>query len=353
MTTPVRCGDVIIGGEAPVSIQTMTKCDTRDVESTVSEIRQAVSHGAQIVRVAVVDKDATRAIESIKNQVSCPVVADIHFDYNLALLSLEAGADKVRVNPGNLGGKEPLLKVAQKARSKGAAIRLGINSGSLERDILETYGAPTPGAMVESARRHLKHLEDAGVDNVVLSLKSSSVKHTIEAYMMMAGFTKWPFHIGITEAGPGNHGVIKSAAGIGTLLALGLGDTVRVSLTGPSSEEVEVAKQILQSVGLGFYGPDIISCPTCGRTQVDVVSVARQVSDALKDVSLPLKVAVMGCPVNGPGEAREADIGVACGRDGGILFARGKVLGRVASEEIVPALVRLAQQYAESPEGKN
>ncbi|HAF66884.1 MAG TPA: 4-hydroxy-3-methylbut-2-en-1-yl diphosphate synthase [Clostridiales bacterium UBA9857] len=352
-TTPVRCGNVIVGGKNPVSIQTMTKCDTRDVASTVEEIRRAVDYGAQLVRVAVVDQEAARAIESIKQKVACPIVADIHFDYKLALVSLEAGADKVRVNPGNLGGKEPLLKVAKKAMEKGAAIRLGINSGSLEKDILEAHGAPTPQAMVESARRHLRYLEDAGVDNIVLSLKSSSVKDTIEAYMLMAEFTKWPFHIGITEAGPGEHGIIKSAAGIGTLLALGLGDTVRVSLTGPSYKEVQVAKEILQSVGLASYGPDIISCPTCGRTQVDVVSIARQVADALQGITVPLKVAVMGCPVNGPGEAREADIGVACGRDGGILFARGKVLGRVSSQEIVPALVKLAREYAQSPEGKN
>jgi (E)-4-hydroxy-3-methylbut-2-enyl-diphosphate synthase len=352
-TTPVRCGSVAIGGNAPVSIQTMTKCDTRDIDAVVREIRQAVSHGADIVRVAVPDKEAARALEAIKKQVQCPVVADIHFDYKLALLSLEAGADKVRVNPGNLGGKERLITVAGMARAKGAAIRLGINSGSLEKDILEAYGAPTPEAMVESARRHLAYLEDAGVEDIVISLKSSSAKDTIGAYMLMGQFTNWPFHIGITEAGPGLHGRIKSAAGIGTLLALGLGDTVRVSLTGPSYEEVEVAKQILQSVGIRVFGPDMISCPTCGRTQVDLASIARQVSDALKGMTVPLKVAVMGCPVNGPGEAKEADIGVACGRDGGILFSRGKVLGRVASEEIVPALVRLAREYAESPEGKN
>lgn len=350
-TTPVRCGDVLIGGNAPVSIQTMTKCDTRDVKATVKEIRQATALGAQIVRVAVVDKEAAQAIGVIRDRVLCPVVADIHFDYELALLSLDAGADKVRVNPGNLGGKEPLLKVAERARSTGAAIRLGINSGSLEKDILASYGSPTPEAMVESARRHLTYLEDCGIDSIVISLKSSRVKDTVNAYRLMAEHTKWPFHIGITEAGPGTSGIVKSAAGIGALIALGIGDTVRVSLTGPSYKEVEVAKRILQSMESRFFGPDIISCPTCGRTQVDVVSIANQVSHGLRGLSAPLKVAVMGCPVNGPGEAREADIGVACGRDGGILFSRGKVLGRVASDEIVPALVKLAQEYAKSPEG--
>ncbi|MGI6620471.1 MAG: flavodoxin-dependent (E)-4-hydroxy-3-methylbut-2-enyl-diphosphate synthase [Bacillota bacterium] len=352
-TTPVWCGNVVIGGDAPVSVQTMTKCDTRDIESVVREIRLAVSLGAELVRVAVPDREAAMAIEDIKEQVPCPIIADIHFDYKLALLALEAGADKVRINPGNIGGKGRLLEVARKAEEKGAAIRLGINSGSLEKDLLEAYGGPTHEAMVESARRHLAYLEDAGVDKIVISLKSSSVRHTVEAYMLMAEFTRWPFHIGITEAGPGTRGMVKSAAGIGTLLALGLGDTVRVSLTGPSHEEVEVAKQVLQSMGVRAFGPDVISCPTCGRTQVDIVATATQVADALKGMTVPIKVAVMGCPVNGPGEAREADIGVACGRDGGILFSRGKVLGRVTSEELVPALVRLAREYAETAEGKN
>ena len=349
-TIPVQCGDVVIGGNAPISIQTMAKCDTKNIEAAVDEIEQAVSCGADIVRVAVVDKEAAHAIAAIKKKVSCPIVADIHFDYRLALMALDAGADKIRVNPGNIGGKQPLLKVAKKAGRMGAAIRLGINSGSLEKDILSRHGLPSAEAMVESAKRHLSYLEDSGI-GIVISLKSSRAKQTIKAYQLMANHTGWPFHIGITEAGPGDSGIAKSAAGIGTLIALGLGDTVRVSLTGPSYREVEIAKHILQSMEVASYGPDVISCPTCGRTQVDLVPIAEQVASALQGMRVPIKVAVMGCPVNGPGEAREADIGVACGRDGGILFSRGKVLGRVASDNIVHALLELAQKYAESPEG--
>ena len=351
-TTPTRCGDVVIGGSAPISVQTMTKCDTRDIETTVSQINLAVSYGADIVRVAIVDEEAARAVQAIKRRVPCPIVADIHFDSKLALLALDAGADKVRINPGNLGGKGPLLKVARKAGAKKAALRIGINSGSLERDILLRYGSPTPQAMVDSACRHLAYLEDAGIGDIVLSLKSSNVADTVTAYKLMAKRTQWPFHIGITEAGPGASGIVKSAVGIGALLAFGLGDTVRVSLTAPLKTEVEVAKHILQSTGARVFGPDIISCPTCGRTQVDVVAIARQVSQELQGLSIPLKIAVMGCPVNGPGEAREADIGVACGREGGVLFSRGKVLGKVGKDEIVSALTKLAHEYGKSSEGK-
>lgn len=350
-TTPVRCGSVTIGGNAPISIQTMTKCDTREVGTTVAQIQKAVSCGADMVRVAVVNNQDAKAIAEIKESVPCPIVADIHFDYKLALASMEAGADKVRVNPGNIGGRDSLLKVARKAKSLGAAIRIGINAGSLEKDILARYGSPGPEAMVESARKHLAYLEDYGIDGIVLSLKSSRVRDTVEAYRLMAEYTQWPFHIGITEAGPGAAGIAKSAAGIGTLIALGIGDTVRVSLTGPSFLEVETAKDILQSMEARLFGPDIISCPTCGRTQVDLIPIAEQVARGLRGLRVPVKVAVMGCPVNGPGEAREADIGVACGREGGILFSQGKVLGRVRSDEIVDALLELAARYAEFPEG--
>ncbi len=352
-TAPVKCGDITIGGNGPISVQTMTKCDTRDVDTTVAQIRKAVACGAEIVRVAVVDDDAAKAIAEITKRVSCPIVADIHFDYKLALASLEAGAHKVRVNPGNIGGREPLLAVARKARSLGASIRLGVNSGSLEKDILARYGAPSPEAMVESARRHLAYLEDSGIQGIVLSLKSSRVKDTVRAYKLMAEYTRWPFHIGITEAGPGASGIARSAAGIGTLIALGIGDTVRVSLTGDPCLEVSAAKDILQSMEARTFGPEIISCPTCGRTQVDLIPIAEQVSKSLRGLDAPIKVAVMGCPVNGPGEAREADIGVACGRGGGILFSRGKVIRRVATDEIVDALLELAKRYVECPEGVN
>lgn len=352
-TRPVRCGNVIIGGDAKIAIQTMAKTDTRDTKSTIQEIQKAVSEGADIVRVAVVDHEAARAIKDIKKEVSCPVVADIHFDYELAIEALDFGADKVRVNPGNIGGKNKLLKVAMKAQSMGAAIRLGINSGSLEKDILEAYRTPSAEAMVESAKRHISYLEENEIENVVISLKSSSVKETISGYTLMASYTDWPFHIGVTEAGPGYIGITKSSVGIGTLLSLGIGDTIRVSLTGPATDEVKTAKLILQSLDLGHFGPDIISCPTCGRTQVDLLPIVQQVEEGLKEIRKPIKVAIMGCPVNGPGEAKEADVGIACGRDGGILFSYGKPIKKVSNDEIVDVLLEFVRSYPSSPEGVN
>lgn len=342
-TVAVRCKDVIIGGGAPVSIQTMTKTLTYDVSATVEAIESAVSEGADIVRLAVPDEEAARAFAVIREKVKCPLVADIHFDPNLALLALDSGADKIRVNPGNIGGQGHLLRVARAARDKGASIRVGVNSGSLEKDLLAKYGGPVPEAMVESAVRHLKYLEDSGCDGLVVSLKSSKVEDTVRAYNLLAPQTKWPFHIGITEAGPGLSGVVKSACGIGSLLALGLGDTLRVSLTGPSTEEVAVAKEILQAMGKRTFGPELISCPTCGRTQVNLVPIVAEVESRLKAFKAPIKVAVMGCPVNGPGEAREAHVGIACGRQGGILFSHGQVLGRVEEGDMVEALLRLVQ----------
>lgn len=349
-TFPVRCGNVVIGGDGPVSIQTMTKTDTRDAEATLSQVNRCVEAGADIVRVAVPDMEAAQALRQVKEGAKCPIVADIHFDYRLAIEALKAGADKVRINPGNIGGMDNLLKVAREASERGAAIRIGVNSGSVEKEILAKYGGPTPEALVESAERSIRFLEDHGVGNIVISLKSSSVRATVSAYLLMAERTRWPFHIGITEAGPGLSGAVKSAAGIASLLTLGLGDTVRVSLTGSPIEEVRTAREILQALEIKSFGPEIISCPTCGRTQVNLIPLAEEIAERLKDIRVPLKVAVMGCPVNGPGEAREADVGVACGRDGGILFKRGKVLGRVSEAEIVNALVRLARETVRKPE---
>lgn len=343
---PVRCGDLIIGGDAPIWVQTMTKCDTRDIEATVEQIRRACARGADIVRVAVPDEEAARSLSRIKKSVKCPLVADIHFDYKLALMSIDAGVDKIRINPGNIGGKERLLEVARKAREYGCAIRLGVNSGSVEKDLLEKYSGPSPLAMVESALRHVRYLEDEGFSSIVISLKSSSVKDTIAAYELMAQKTDWPFHVGITEAGYGQAAIVKSSVGIGTLLALGIGDTIRVSLTGPLEDEVDAGKHILESLDLRRFGPDIISCPTCGRTQVDLLSIVEEVRKRLENLSAPIKVAVMGCPVNGPGEAREADLGVACGRGGGVLFLKGQVIGTVRSDEIVDKVVALANQVA-------
>jgi len=346
-TRAVRCGSVIIGGDAPVSIQTMAKTDTRDVAATVRQINEAVDEGARIVRVAVPDVEAAEALRSIKKQARCPIVADVHFDYRLALLSIENGADKVRVNPGNIGGPDRLLEVARTARERRVCVRIGVNGGSLEEDVLAAHGGPSPEALVESARRSLAYLEDNGIDGIVLSLKSSSVRDTVKSYALMAQETAWPFHVGVTEAGLGIPGIIKSAAGISSLLALGIGDTIRVSLTGSPVEEVRAGKEILQAMEIARYGPELISCPTCGRTQVDLIPIAEEVAERLKAFDAPVKVAVMGCPVNGPGEAREADAGIACGRDGGVLFSHGKVLGRVPQEEIVDALVKLVREETE------
>ena len=340
-TTPVKCGEVTIGGVYPISIQTMTRSDTRDIQSTVAEIRAATDAGADIVRVAVLDKEAAEAISSISKQVVCPIVADIHFDYRLAISALKNGAHKVRVNPGNIGGPDKLLAVALKAKETGAAIRVGVNSGSVPKDILARYGSPTPEAIVETAKRSLVFLEDNGATGIVISLKSSRVPDTVQSYALMAPQTEWPFHVGITEAGPGTTGVIKSTAGIASLLTIGLGDTVRASLTGPLLDEVRTAQDILQAIGVASFGPDVISCPTCGRTQVDLVPVAREISEKVRGLKIPMKIAVMGCPVNGPGEAKEADVGLACGRDGGVLFSRGKVVGSVRSEDMVSGLMSL------------
>jgi (E)-4-hydroxy-3-methylbut-2-enyl-diphosphate synthase len=345
-THAVRCGNVVIGGGSPVSVQTMTKTDTRDVLATLAQVNQCADAGADIVRVAVPDMEAAEALRRIKAGAKCPIVADIHFDHNLAVAAIKAGADKIRINPGNIGGQERLLKVAREAKERGAAIRVGVNAGSLEREILERYGGPIPEALVESAQRSLEFLEEHGIGDLVVSLKSSSVRATVKAYVLMAEKTRWPFHIGITEAGPGTGGVVKSAVGISSLLTLGLGDTLRVSLTGSPLEEVKTARSILQAAEAAVLGPDIISCPTCGRTQVNLIAVAEEVAERHKDIRTHLKVAIMGCPVNGPGEAKEADVGVACGRDGGILFRRGNVLGRVPEGEIVDALVRLAREAA-------
>ncbi len=343
-TKPVHCGGVTIGGHSPISVQTMTNTDTRDVQSTVRQIEECVAAGADIVRIAVPDKEAATALGYVKKSVPCPIVADIHFDHRLAILALQNGADKVRVNPGNIGGQENLLEIARLAKDKGASLRVGVNGGSLERDILDRFGGPTPEALVESARRSLDFLETNGIDGIVVSIKSSDVQNTIKAYSLLARHTFWPFHIGITESGPGLSGIIKSSAGIGSLLSLGLGDTVRVSLTGSPVEEVKVARGILQAMGEGRFGPDIVSCPTCGRTQVDLVKVANEVAAKLSGIRMPLRVAVMGCPVNGPGEAREADVGLACGREGGVLFSHGKVLGTVPESQMVDALLALAKE---------
>lgn len=345
-TKQIQVGSVAMGGGAPVSVQSMLSIPWADTAGNIAQARALQQAGCDLLRVAIPCREAVRLIAAIKEQVAIPVVADIHFDYRLALESVAAGADKIRVNPGNIGGKTRVKAVAAACREKGIPIRIGVNSGSVEKEILATYGRPCPEAMVESALYHAALLEQFDFDNIVLSLKSSAVVDTMAAYRLAARRCTYPLHLGVTEAGTARMGTIKSAIGIGGLLAEGIGDTIRVSLTGPPEQEIQVGKDILRALGMGS-GPDIIACPTCGRTQIDVVRLAGEVEQALADCTLPITVAVMGCVVNGPGEAREADLGVAGGNDEGLLFQKGKAVRRVPQEQIVPALLELVEALSE------
>lgn len=352
-TRPVRIGSVQVGGGAPISVQSMTNTDTRDVEATLAQIRRLAAAGCEIVRVAVPDMEAAKAFARIKKQSPLPLVADIHFDYRLALAALEGGADGLRLNPGNIGGADKVRQVVREAAARGVPIRIGVNAGSLEKDLLARYGHPTADAMVESALRHVMILEEMGFHDIKISLKSSHLPTMIEANRKMAQLRNYPLHIGVTEAGPLQIGVIRSAVGIGALLAEGIGDTIRVSLTGDPVEEVRVGFEILKALGLRQRGVEFISCPTCGRTEIDLIGTALAVYERLKDLDRPLKVAVMGCVVNGPGEAREADVGLAGGRGRAVIFRRGKVVRTVKEEEMVEELWReiqdmLAEKDAES-----
>lgn len=344
-TKAVRVGDTGIGGEFPVTVQSMTKTDTRDVRSTVEQIRHLEESGCQIIRCAVPDRGAAKALGEIKKSVSIPLVADIHFDYRLALIALEQGVDKLRINPGNIGEFDRVRQVVKAAADRSVPIRIGVNAGSLEKELLDRYGSPTPEAMVESAIGHIKILEDLNFTDIVVSLKASDVLMTVEAYRQLSKQVAYPLHLGVTEAGTTFAGTIKSAAGIGALLLDGIGDTIRVSLTGPSVEEVRVGHELLKSLGLSSRGPVIVSCPTCGRCQVDLIGVAREVEKRLEGMKTepggrPLRVAIMGCVVNGPGEAREADVGLAGGRGQGLIFRQGQVVAKVREDEMVDALCR-------------
>jgi len=332
---------VAIGGGAPVTVQAMTKTDTRDIDATVRQVLALAKQGAAIVRLAVPDAEAAQALAAIRQKVDVPLVADIHFDPELALASLNAGVDKLRINPGNLGGRENLSLVAREAQARGVPLRVGINAGSLERDILERYGAPTAEAISESALRNVRLLQDLGFDDIVISAKSSDVATCVDAYRLISSKCDFPLHVGITETGPGTRGIIKSAAGIGALLLEGIGDTIRVSLTAPPEEEVIVGRLLLMSLGLE-RGLDIISCPTCGRVRGRLMETAERVAQELEGTGRPLKVAVMGCEVNGPGEAREADLGLALTRGGAVLFSRGKVVRTGALDEVLQDLIERA-----------
>lgn len=341
MSRQITVGGVLIGGGAPVVIQSMTNTPTHDVPATLEQIRALAAAGCQIVRLAVPDMEAARAIGPLKAGSPVPLVADIHFDYRLALEAAEQGIDKIRINPGNIGSPDRVRLVADACRERGIPIRIGVNGGSLEKELLAKYGGPTPEALVESALGHAGLLERFGFEDICISLKSSSVPVTVRAYQLMAQRYDYPLHLGVTEAGTPELGVIKSAAGIGGLLALGIGDTFRVTLTADPVEEIAVARQILRAVGLQRDGPELIACPTCGRTKIDLIPMAREVERRLKEVDKPITVAVMGCVVNGPGEARHADVGIAGGCGEGVLFRKGEVVAKYPEDRLIDELMKL------------
>lgn len=348
MTKQVNCGSVKIGGGAPISIQSMTNVNTADIPAAAKQIGRLSDAGCQIVRLAVPDMEAAQALRELKKQSPVPLVADIHFDYRLALAAIDSGADKIRINPGNIGEKDKIRQVADAARAAGIPIRVGVNSGSLESDILEKNGGPTAEGLAESALRNVEILEDMNFRDIVISLKSSNVKMNYEAYKIVASQSDHPLHIGVTEAGTVSRGKIKSAAGIGALLLEGIGDTMRVSLTADPVEEVLFAKELLAAIGLRESGIDLVSCPTCGRTKVDLESIALQVERGLAPIEdkmkqKKIKVAVMGCAVNGPGEAKDADLGVACGDGKGVIFAKGTIIKTVPEDQIAGELIRMVQ----------
>jgi (E)-4-hydroxy-3-methylbut-2-enyl-diphosphate synthase len=339
-TKTVKVKGLLIGGGCPISIQSMTNTDTTDLKATLAQIKRLERAGCQIVRLAVPDQAAARALKKIRQGTDMPLVADIHFDHRLALLALEAGVDKLRINPGNIGSKDKVKQVVRAAARSGIPIRIGVNAGSLEKDILARDGRPTALGLVESALRHVGILEDLGFADIVISLKGSEVPMTIEACRLMSRRSRYPLHLGITEAGTAYAGAIRSAVGIGALLAQGIGDTVGVSLAGDPVKEVEAARLILQSLELAQYGPVVLACPTCGRTKIDVEKIATRIEGRIKGIKTPLKIAVMGCAVNGPGEARQADIGIAGGIKGkGLLFKKGKVIEMVDERAMVDRLL--------------
>ena len=339
MTRQIMVGNVHIGGGAPVAIQSMLNTKTTDVEGSLRQIKQLASAGCQIARLAVPNREATRGFAEICKESPLPLVADIHFDYQLAIAAAEGGASKIRINPGNIGGEDRVKAVVDVCKEKHIPIRIGVNGGSLDKTLLEKYGHPTPEALVESAFQHLELLEKQGFYDTCVSMKSSHVPNMVAAARLFRSKCDYPLHIGVTETGPVRQGLIKSAMGIGALLLDGIGDTLRVSLTDDPVEEVYAAKDILKAAGLRKEGVDIISCPTCGRTRIDLIGLVNQVDAALKDCQKPITVAVMGCVVNGPGEASDADLGVACGRGQGLLFSHGQIIGKVAEDQIVDALM--------------
>ncbi|MCX8011538.1 MAG: flavodoxin-dependent (E)-4-hydroxy-3-methylbut-2-enyl-diphosphate synthase [Desulfobacterota bacterium] len=334
-----------MGRGAPIAIQSMTKTDTRDTEATVDQIQELEEVGCEIIRVAVPDEDAAKKLKKIKERISIPLIADIHFNYKLALLAISSGVDGLRINPGTLGEKWKIAEVVKKASQQSIPIRIGINAGSLEKDLLEKYGHPTPEALVESALRNIKLLESFDFNLIKVSLKASDVLTTVNAYRLIATQTDYPLHLGITEAGSLSNGIIKSAIGLGILLAEGIGDTIRVSLTAHPVEEVRVGQRILQALKLRMFHPEIISCPTCGRCEINLEEIVRELERQISGCKKILTVAIMGCAVNGPGEAREADVGIAGGKNSGILFKKGKPQEKVAAENLLNRLITEINRY--------
>ncbi len=338
-TKEVRIGNIKIGGDNPIAVQSMLNTPASDPEACVKQAKQLEKAGCEIIRTAVPNLDCVKTVYALKENINVPIVADIHFDYKIALECAEAGVDKIRINPGNIGSDDRVKAVADKCREKNIPIRVGVNSGSLEKEILAKYGSPTPEALCESALYHTSLLEKFDFDNIVISLKSSDVKKAYDAYSLISQKCDYPLHIGITEAGTQRMGIIKSSAGLGALLLNGIGDTMRVSLTADPVNEVYAAYDILKALGIRKHGVNIVSCPTCGRTKIDLISLASKVEDALKDCDKQITVAVMGCIVNGPGEAREADIGIAGGDGCGLIFKKGEILKKLPEADLLPALL--------------
>lgn len=339
-TREVNIGGVKIGGDNPIAIQSMCNTDTRNAEETVKQIKELENAGCEIIRVAVPDMQAAEAIKDIKRQIDIPLVADIHFDYRLALKAIDGGIDKIRINPGNIGSEDRVKQVADMAKKNGIPIRVGVNSGSLEKHLVEKYGGVTPEGLVESALGHVRLLEKYDFYDTVISIKASNVPFSVEVYDLLSETVDYPLHVGITEAGTVWGGTVKSAVGIGAILSRGIGDTIRVSLTGNPVEEIYAAKEILKDMNLRKFGVEFVSCPTCGRTSIDLISIANEVENKVKNIDKNIKVAVMGCAVNGPGEAREADIGIAGGHGEGLIFRKGEIVRKVPENMLVDELMK-------------
>lgn len=344
-TRKIKVGDLYIGGDTPISIQSMTNTITGNVEETVQQILDLEAAGAEIVRVTVNDLAAANAISAIKSKIHVPLVADIHFDYRLALMAIEQGIDKLRINPGNIGDLSRVKAVVEAAKAKDIPIRIGVNSGSLEKEILNKYGHVTAEALFESAMKHVEILESLEFYDIIISIKASDIQMTLDAYQLLSEKVDYPFHIGITEAGTKFKGTVKSSIGIGNLLLNGIGDTMRVSLTSDPLDEIPVCKAILSALKLRNFGIRFISCPTCGRTRTNMIAIAEEVEQATMHINKDISVAVMGCAVNGPGEAREADLGVACGQHSGLIFKKGEIVKKVSEDEIVPTLISMIEEY--------